>query len=86
MFKFFKRKVKQFSDKMVSHPDHYSRGGYECKDVQRALANSAVNLPVYAIYWWLNAFKYLWRWDKKNGIQDLKKCKQCIDFIIEEMQ
>ena len=31
-------------------------------------------------------FKYLWRWVRKNGVQDLKKCKQCIDFLIEEIE
>lgn len=29
--------------------------------------------------------KYLWRWSRKNGIEDLRKAKQCIDFMIEEI-
>lgn len=46
----------------------------------------AVNLAPIALYWWGCAFKYLWRWVRKNGVQDLKKCKQCIDFLIEEIE
>lgn len=23
---------------------------------------------------------------RKNGVQDLRKCKQCIDFLIEEIE
>lgn len=80
----------------VSHPSHYTSGGIECKDAMAAMMGTsyclqpcanwdeAKNLAPIAFYWWGNAFKYLWRWIRKNGIQDLEKCKQCIDFLIEE--
>lgn len=81
----------------VSHPSHYASGGIECKDAMAAMMGNgyclqpcatkdgaAKNLPPIGFYWWACAFKYLWRWDKKNGIQDLEKCKQCIDFLIAE--
>ena len=80
----------------VSHPSHYTSGGIECKDAMAAMMgtsyclqpcanwNEAKNLAPIAFYWWGCAFKYLWRWIRKNGIQDLEKCKQCIDFLIEE--
>lgn len=32
-----------------------------------------------------NAIKYICRYQNKNGIEDLKKAKQYIDFMIEEM-
>ena len=67
----------------VSSPDHYA-GSIECKDAMKAMA-WGVGLTAMAYYWWLSAFKYLWRWPRKNGIEDLKKCKQCIDFLIEEV-
>lgn len=38
------------------------------------------------IYWLGCAFKYLWRFDRKNGVEDLRKCRQCIDFPIEEVE
>ncbi len=82
----------------VSHPSHYTSGGIECKDAMAAMMGTgyclqpcandgkAVNLAPIALYWWGCAFKYLWRWVRKNGVQDLKKCKQCIDFLIEEIE
>lgn len=82
----------------VSHPSHYTRGGIECKDAMAAMMGTsyclqpsvnngkAKNLPPIAFYWWACAFKYLWRWTRKNGVQDLEKCKQCIDFLIDEAE
>lgn len=31
-----------------------------------------------------NVVKYISRWRRKNGIEDLKKAKQYIDFLIEK--
>lgn len=69
----------------VAHPSHYATGAVECKDAMRAVMDGAQALPFMAAYWWGCAFKYLWRWNKKNGLIDLQKCKQCIDFLIEEV-
>lgn len=82
----------------VSHPRHYTSGGIECKDAMAAMMGTgyclqpcandgkAVNLAPIALYWWGCAFKYLWRWIRKNGVQDLRKCQQCIDFLIDEIE
>ena len=32
-----------------------------------------------------NAFKYLYRWRQKNGVQDLQKCMWYINDIIEKL-
>ena len=37
-------------------------------------------------YCWQNAFKYLWRWPYKNGIEDLQKARWYIDRLIEELE
>ena len=67
----------------VRHPDHYAGHGVECKD---ALASAMYGADVSNIgaYWWGCAFKYLFRFPRKGGRQDLEKAKQCIDFLIEE--
>ncbi len=82
----------------VSHPSHYTSGGIECKDAMAAMMGAsyclqpvanfaeAKNLAPIAFYWWGCAFKYLWRWRNKNGIEDLRKCRQCLDFLIEETE
>lgn len=69
----------------VSHPAHYTGGGIEAKDALKA-AMSDSQLSPMACYWWGCAFKYLWRFERKNGLEDLKKCRQCIDFLIEEVE
>lgn len=69
----------------VSHPSHYTGGGIEAKDALKA-AMSGSQLSPMACYWWGCAFKYLWRFERKNGVEDLRKCRQCIDFLIEEVE
>ena len=68
----------------VSHPSHYTSGGIEAKDALKAAMNGSKLSPMGS-YWWGCAFKYLWRWSRKNGTEDLRKCRQCIDFLIEEV-
>ena len=69
----------------VSHPSHYTGGGIEAKDaLKSAMAGSG--LSPMASYWWGCAFKYLWRFERKNGLEDLRKCRQCIDFLMDEME
>ena len=68
----------------VSHPAHYTGGGIEAKDALKAAMDGSELSPM-ASYWWGCAFKYLWRWSRKNGVEDLRKCRQCIDFLIEEV-
>ena len=68
----------------VSHPAHYTSGGIEANDALKA-AMSGSELSPMASYWWGCAFKYLWRWSRKNGTEGLRKCRQCIDFLIEEV-
>ena len=33
-----------------------------------------------------NAMKYIFRWEKKNGIEDLKKARKNLDFAIETLE
>lgn len=56
---------------MVNSPSHYKLDGLdiESKDVIKATYG-----PKGYIYWACgNAMKYLFRWEKKNGLEDLKK-------------
>lgn len=69
----------------VTRPAHYTSGGIEAKDALKAAMNGSELSPM-ASYWRGCAFKYLWRFERKNGVQDLRKCRQCIDFLIEEVE
>lgn len=53
----------------VFHPNHYNSGKYECIEVMREVfGDEAVKL-----FCAMNAFKYLWRYNKKNGEEDVAK-------------
>ena len=70
----------------VNHPVHYnSAGGIECIDAMEAMVAEA-HVDPHLSYCWQNAFKYLWRWHYKNGVEDLKKARWYIDRIIQKME
>ena len=69
----------------VSHPSHYTAGGLEAMDALKAIMDGAPPMPPMAHYWWGCAFKYIWRWPHKGGIEDLRKAKQCLEYAIEEL-
>ena len=53
----------------VTHPGHYTAGDIECIDAIRASMTPAE----YRGYLKGNILKYLWRYDRKGGVQDLDK-------------
>ena len=59
----------------IKKPDHYNKGGIEPIDYI-----TKNNLS----YCEGNVIKYITRWRYKGGIEDLKKAKQYIDFIIDK--
>lgn len=67
----------------VNHPSHYTAGKVECID---ALEAATEGLPGIKAVCTANAIKYLWRWDRKNGIEDLNKAKWYIDRLIQMLK
>ena len=63
----------------VNHPDHYTAGKVECID---AIESATVGLTGILSVCTGNAIKYLWRWRRKGGTEDLKKAKFYIDHMI----
>lgn len=62
----------------VNSPQHY-QGKVECID---CIESATAGLNGIEAFCTGNAIKYLYRWKKKNGIEDLKKAKYYIDKII----
>lgn len=73
--------------------------GIECTDAQKAMcgeipqalkgkarhgAKQIVPSPM-AYYWRTAALKYLWRFDRKNGAEDLEKCIDCCIRLKKEI-
>ena len=66
---------KLFKNDNVDHPAHYSTGNFECIDVMLEVFGEEA-VKDFCI---LNAFKYLYRAGRKNGIEDIEKAKWYID-------
>lgn len=79
-----KRLAYESYDKMVSHPEHYqSETGLEVIDVIEAFT---FNLKGYEAVYTANILKYICRWKKKNGIQDLEKAKWYLTKLINNLK
>lgn len=68
----------------VKKPSHYQgRDGLEAIEVMRQFAPC----PEYVEGgYWTNVLKYTLRYHRKNGVEDLKKARQNLDWLIEEME
>ncbi len=71
----------------VTCPAHYAGDGIvECKRAIRSmLAGYDPTTSLESAHWCATALKYLWRWTTKNGVQDLKKARECIDNALRGM-
>ena len=64
----------------VDHPNHYqSESGLEVIDVIKAFTSELSGEEAFCIG---NAIKYVCRYSKKNGVEDLEKAKWYIDRAI----
>jgi methyl coenzyme M reductase subunit C-like uncharacterized protein (methanogenesis marker protein 7) len=65
------------------NPMHYREGKVECID---AIESATKNLSGTDSYYVGNIIKYIWRFQHKNGIEDLKKAKWYLDRLIENKE
>ena len=63
---------------LVNHPSHYETGKFECIDVME----EALGRDVVKGFCIGNAFKYLYRAKRKNGLEDLKKAQWYLNRVI----
>lgn len=70
-------------DKMVSHPDHYNSGKFEVIDIIEEFTKDLSGIEAVDTG---NAIKYVLRWHKKNGIQDIKKAIWYLTHLVEHLE
>ena len=63
----------------VNHPTHYTRGKVECIEAIKA----SLSPPGFCDYCKGNVLKYLWRWEDKGGLTDLKKAQVYLNWMVE---
>ena len=71
------------SEDNIISPSHYaSDKGFEVFDVQEAFIHE---LKGMSASYWCNIVKYILRFQRKNGVEDLKKAKYYLEKLIEEV-
>jgi len=65
-----------------TNPSHYTAGAVECID---GIEAATVGLTGIEAFCTGNAIKYLWRWKRKNGAEDLRKAKWYVDRLLMGM-
>lgn len=66
----------------VMHPSHYCQGGIECiKAIEASMTSEE-----FQGYCKGNVMKYIWRFREKNGLEDLKKARVYLEWMIESKE
>jgi len=66
----------------VYHPTHYTQGGVECIEAIKA----SMTPESFLGFLKGNVLKYLWRYEKKNGVEDLQKARWYLDRLTKERE
>lgn len=76
--------VEEVIGDIINHPKHYKLGnGLETIDIVEA---ATVNLQGVEAVCVGNVLKYICRYSKKNGLEDLKKAQWYLNHLIEKME
>jgi hypothetical protein len=81
------RKMKQAQEQsdhkqtmdMVNNPPHYNKAGIETIQAIKAMLGEG-----FKYYLQGNIMKYIWRYEYKDGVQDLEKAQWYLDELIED--
>lgn len=65
----------------VKSPWHYAKDDVECKQAQAAMIRDS-----YPNHCTATALKYLWRWQDKGWIEDLKKAAEYLQFAVDYVE
>ena len=66
-------------DDSVNHPSHYTQGTVECIDA----IESSMTPEEFRGYLKGCLMKYIWRYQHKGGMEDLKKARWYLDRLIK---
>lgn len=66
----------------VNHPAHYTQGGIECIEALKAATVHKTGIEAICV---ANVIKYLWRYEEKNGKEDVEKAKWYLEYLLKEL-
>lgn len=67
---------------IVNKPAHYNQGGVECIEAIEA----SMTKEQFCGYLKGNTLKYLWRFENKNKVEDLKKAQWYLNKLIKSYE
>jgi len=72
--------VEQRKQDLITDPSHYQgAGGMESIEAIEGMLGDNITA-----FYRANILKYLWRYEKKGGLQDLRKCQQYISLLLDK--
>lgn len=66
----------------VNSPSHYTQAGIECIDAITAAVSVKSGIEAVCV---ANVIKYLWRYELKNGVEDVKKAQWYLNRLVREL-
>lgn len=66
----------------VNSPSHYTQAGIECIDAITAAVSGKSGIEAVCV---ANVIKYLWRYELKNGVEDVKKAQWYLNRQVSEL-
>ena len=73
--------IEKVRQDIINSPNHYADSTIECIDAMEAMMTP----EQFIGYLRGNVFKYQWRYEKKNGIEDLKKAQWYLERLTEKV-
>ena len=69
---------------VIKHPKHYLLA--DGTEVKQHIDSIVAEMNGDTAWKSANVIKYVARADKKNGLEDLKKCREYVDMLIEQKE
>src|SRR5574338_275262 len=68
---------------IVNKPEHYRQGDIECIDAIKSATTHKLGIAAVCV---ANVIKYLWRYESKNGLEDVKKAQWYLNRLVKEIE
>lgn len=75
--------VEKVRQDMVNHPNHYTQGKVECIDALESATIGKSGIEAVCV---ANVIKYLWRYEQKNGLEDVKKAQFYLNRLVATLE
>lgn len=67
----------------VENPKHYTQGNIECIEALEAATVNKKGIEAVCV---ANIIKYLWRYENKNGIEDVMKADWYLQKLLQHLE